>query len=391
MKIIVCLSRIPYPLNKGDKLRAFYQIKELSKNNDIYLFCLNNKKANKQGLNILKNYCKEIKVEDISLFSSIFSVFKAIFSSLPLQVAFYTKKRIIKSFDDFYNNINPKISYFQFVRTAEYAKSIQGIKVLDFQDCLSLNMKRRSKVSKGLFKYIFHLEAKRLTKYENLMFDIFSKCTIITSNDRDGIQSERKNEIEIITNGVDNSFLYYNSEQEKEYDIIFSGNMSYAPNVLAANFLIKDIMPIVWKEKPNIKVVICGSNPKKEVINLGNKNVIVTGWVNDMKDYYAKSKIFIAPMQIGTGLQNKLLEAMAMNLPSITTYLANKSLMAQNNKDILIGNNKEELASCILSLLDDSHLYSTLSKNGKEYVRNNFSWINSTEKLYLIFQQLTKS
>jgi glycosyltransferase involved in cell wall biosynthesis len=150
-------------------------------------------------------------------------------------------------------------------------------------------------------------------------------------------------------------------------------------------------MPIVWKKKKDAKIVIAGSSPKKEIISMQSENVIVTGWVKDMKEYYSKSKIFIAPMQIGTGLQNKLLEAMAMGLPCITTSLANKALMAQKDQDILIANTKQEMAESIFTLLENKNIYSTLSINGKQYVRNNFSWEFSTNKLSLIFQQLTKA
>jgi glycosyltransferase involved in cell wall biosynthesis len=391
MKILICLSRVPYPLNKGDKLRAFNQIKELSKTFDIYLFCLNNSKVEKQTITILSKYCKEIHIENINIIYSCFNILKNIFTKTPLQVAYFTKNSTIENFISFFNKINPDISYFQFIRLGEYAKKIQSKKVLDFQDCLSMNMKRRANVSKGLLKKIFLNENKRLERYEDNMFSIFNKTTIITQADKDSMKSKHKGEIEIISNGVSDEYFSYPDNKDKEFDVIFSGNMSYAPNVLASKFLVKEVMPIVWKKNPKIKIVLAGSSPKKEITNLQNKNVIVTGWVDDMKEYYRKSKVFAAPMQIGTGLQNKLLEAMAMGLPCITTSLANSSLMAENNKEILVCNTKEDIANSILSLLTNKELYSTISSNGKKYVKDNFSWHFSTEKLSLIFQQLTKA
>lgn len=391
MKILVCLTRVPYPLNKGDKLRAFNQIKELSKTNDIYLFCLNNSKVEKQTIDILSKYCKEIYIENISKISSCINILKSIFTKMPLQVAFYTKKSAIKTFVNVFEKVNPDVSYFQFIRTGEYIKKIQGKKVLDFQDCLSMNMERRGKVSKGVLRYVLLKEAKRLQRYEDDMFRMVSKTTIIAKPDRDNIRSKHKDEIEIVGNGVGEEYFSYPNNNNKEFDIIFSGNMSYAPNVLAAKFLIKEVMPIVWKKNPMAKIVIAGSSPKKEIISMQSENVIVTGWVKDMKEYYSKSKIFIAPMQIGTGLQNKLLEAMAMGLPCITTSLANKALMAQKDQDILIANTKQEMVESIFFLLENKNIYSTLSINGKQYVRNNFSWEFSTNKLSLIFQQITKA
>ena len=111
------------------------------------------------------------------------------------------------------------------------------------------------------------------------------------------------------------------------------------------------------------------------------ENVVVTGWVDDMRKYYAESLIFIAPMQIGTGLQNKLLEAMAMMLPCITTPLAFYALDAKQNEDILVGNNTEELASHSLDLLKDSSYRYNIAKAGNRFVKEKYSWKKSTDKL----------
>lgn len=386
MKILVFLPRFPYPLNKGDKLRAFNQIKELAKNNDVFLFSLTHKTIKDDYIKELKQYCKQIHVEKLSLFAVLFSLIKSIFSRQPLQVALFTTKKSKRRFQDFFSKTSPDISYFQFVRSAEYAKEVSLPRVLDFQDCLSINILRRANISNIFDKLVLSNESKRLTYYENNMFDIFSALTIITAQDRDCLQSNRKNEVHIIENGVSQSYFIYNKTFEKKYDIIFSGNMSYKPNIVAAKYLIREIMPIVWKKMPKAKVVLAGSNPTKELQALSNENVIVTGWVDDMRDYYAQSRIFIAPMQIGSGLQNKLLEAMAMSLPCITTPIAFAAIDCKENEDILVADNSKDLADNVVALLTDEVLYSSIAKNGNAFVQNHFSWQQSTAKLENIFR-----
>jgi glycosyltransferase involved in cell wall biosynthesis len=103
--------------------------------------------------------------------------------------------------------------------------------------------------------------------------------------------------------------------------------------------------------------------------------------MDDIRDAYNLASVFIAPMQIGTGLQNKLLEAMAMKMPCVTSKLANNALNATPNKEILIGNSKEEYAELIVQLINDSSQSEELGKNGQTYVRNNFNWETSTKKL----------
>ncbi len=388
MKILVFLPRFPYPLNKGDKLRAFNQIKELSKNNDIYLFALSNRQIKNSEINILKNYCKDVRIEKLLLIGRLLSLVLCIFNKLPLQVALFTTFLAKRHFINYYKKLEPNVVYFQFVRSGEYAKLIKKQcgedrpkLVLDFQDCLSMNMFRRAEISKTLIKLLLMQEVKRLRDYENCMFDVVDTLTIITQQDRGCIISQRRKEVKIIENGVDRKYFEYKGNCKKQFDIIFSGNMSYKPNVVAAQYLIKNIMPLVWKKNKNVNVCLAGSNPSKEVRELANEHVMVTGWVEDMREYYAKSLIFIAPMQIGTGLQNKLLEAMAMMLPCVTTPLANHALKTKENEHILVGQSATDLANHILALLKNSSYRYNIAKSGNNFVKENYSWQISTARL----------
>ena len=385
MKIAVVLTRIPFPLMKGDKLRAYYQIKELAKQHEVYLFCLNYKDEEKKAKEELLKYCKAVHIERLNVFSSLLRVCLSIFTFLPFQTAYYNSKRAKKNFKSFVEKNKIEICYFQFVRLAPFAKKINTKKVLDFQDTLSMNMKRRADNSGLLEKILFTIEAKRLARYESKMFNIFDALTIITQADRELLQSPRKNEVYIIPNGVAETYFTYPQPKEKPFDVLFSGAMSYAPNIDAAEYLIKEIMPLVWEKKPDVKIVIAGGGSPSWLEKLANERIIMPGWVEDMKEYYSQTKLFIAPMRIGTGLQNKLLEAMAMNVPCITSSLANQALRAKDKEEILIANNAREYADYIIKMLDNKELSQNIAQAGKAYVFNEYSWQNSCEKLSSIF------
>jgi glycosyltransferase involved in cell wall biosynthesis len=330
-------------------------------------------------------YCKAVHIERLNIFSSLLRVCLSIFTFLPFQTAYYNSKRAKKNFKSFVEKNKIEICYFQFVRLAPFAKKINTKKVLDFQDTLSMNMKRRADNSGLLEKILFTIEAKRLAKYESKMFNIFDALTIITQADRELLQSPRKNEVYIIPNGVAETYFTYPQPKEKPFDVLFSGAMSYAPNIDAAEYLIKEIMPLVWEKKPNVKIVIAGGGSPSWLEKLANERIIMPGWVEDMKEYYSQTKLFIAPMRIGTGLQNKLLEAMAMNVPCITSSLANQALRAKDKEEILIANNAREYADYIIKMLDNKELSQNIAQAGKDYVFNEYSWQNSCEKLSSIF------
>ena len=271
----------------------------------------------------------------------------------------------------------------------EWVKKSKVPKLLDFQDCLSKNIERRMYKSKGLAKKILHFEFKMLRSCEYDSFDMYDEFTIISEPDREAIPHRQNDNIKILPNGVDTSY-YQPQETEKKYDLLFCGNMHYKPNVDAALFLVNDVMPIVWKSNPNIKVAVAGTNPTKSVKQLASNNVIVTGWVPDMREYYAQSKVFVAPMQIGTGLQNKILEAMAMKVPCITSALANDSLKAENGKQVLVAKKAQEYANYILDILGNETKATSLAEEGHKYVVEKYSWSKYSEDLETMLHNIAK-
>lgn len=381
MRIFVLLSRFPYPLEKGDKLRAFHQIKQLSKNHDIYLCALSDEPVSNESLEVLKKYCVDIEVIRLYKFKIIFNlIHKLLFTKKSLQVSYFYNKSAQTKIDKFINRVNPEHIYCQLIRVTEYVRNSKISKTLDYMDAFSRGMERRVEESPFYLKPFLKIETERLKRYEHFIFNDFNHLTIISEQDKELIVNIKNDSIVVVPNGVDYS-TYQHREIDKKYELIFTGNMSYPPNIASAVYLVKEIMPIIWETNPMIKLAIVGANPDLKVTALKSDKVVVTGWVEDISEYYASSKIFIAPMQIGTGLQNKLLEAMAMQLPCITSKLANNALGAENNINILIGENPVDYANHVLSLLENKELYKNISQNGFNYVKMNFTWEGSTKIL----------
>jgi len=382
MRIFVLLPRVPYPLEKGDKLRAFNQVKELSKTNEIILCALNPvKKLDKQkAFSSLQPYCRSVNFIDIPLPGRMWNTLLAFFGKRPLQTGYFYNRRAARRIKKLIQYYKPDHLYCQLVRTAEYIKDIPIPKTLDYQDVFSYGAKRRMEKSSFPLKQILKMEYLRLRDYEHRIFDYFDNKTIISKPDRDLIPHEKRNEIVIIPNGVDHQY-FKPREAVHTFDLVFTGNMGYPPNVDAAEFLAHEIMPEVWKIRPDTRLLLAGATPDRKVKALQSDKVNVTGWMDDIRDAYSSAKIFIAPMRIGTGLQNKLLEAMSMKIPSITTPLANDALQAKNGKEILLGKTAEELAGNILRLLNDDLVYEEIAENGYKFVKTNYDWAAATEKL----------
>lgn len=380
MKIFVLLSRIPYPLEKGDKLRAFNQIKCLSKRHEIVLCALNDdpKVDEQAAFRALQPYCLSVNFIRLSKFDILCGIVSAFFSGKPLQCGYFYNRKAAKKVKMLVEKHKPDMLFCQLVRTAEYVRNMNIFKSIDYQDVLSMGMKRRADTASFLKKAVFEMEYRRLKRYEADIFGDFDVKTIICNADRDLIDHPERDKILIVPNGVDHDF-FKPMEGEKKYDLVFTGNMSYAPNVNAVEYMADEVLPIVWKTLPAVRFYVAGATPDPRIRHYACDRIIVSGWLDDIRDAYAQSRVFIAPMRIGTGLQNKLLEAMSMRLPCITTPLANGSLGAEDGKEILVGANAEELAQHIVALLTDSEKADALAQAGNDFVCRVYDWDRATE------------
>lgn len=381
MKILYLMYRFPYPLDKGDKLRAFNFIKQLSKDHEIYLVSIIDEIIQPQWQEIVSKFAKKIFLVKQSRIKLIKNIFLNLLNGKPLQNAFVFDKSLKKQVDKIIKETNCDIAISLMVRPAEYLLEQKIKKVLDYQDALSIGFTRRSQRNSFPKSLFYKEEAKRLRKYENFLFDKFDAKLIITEEDKKCIDHKDKASIYVIPNGIDTSYFSPENDVEKDIDILFVGNMQYEPNILCVKYIASEIFPKIKLSKPDAKFMIAGAEPTKEVQALANESIIITGRLDDIREAYKRGKIFLAPMQTGTGLQNKLLEAMAMKIPVVTSELCNKALYAKENDEILIGRSTEQYVEHFMSLLRDKSFYDKIRINGFNFVLQNFSWEENIKKL----------
>jgi glycosyltransferase involved in cell wall biosynthesis len=290
-------------------------------------------------------------------------------------VAYFYNGKIRKQIENKIAQINPDAIHCHLIRTTEYIKNVKNIpKSLDFMDAFGIGMEKRQNTERNFGKrLLFAYEKNRLYKYEKQVFSFVDWFCIISEQDRDSIKSKRKGEIKIIPNGVDFDAFYPRNEKKK-YDIVFMGNMGYPPNIAAVQFLASEIMPLVIIAKPTIKLLVAGVGAPKSIKMLHSKNIDVIENFEHISDSIAISKIMLAPMQISIGLQNKILQAMAMKTPCIVSPASNNAIKAPNDFAIVEASSPTEYAEVIIDLLDKPLMAAKIGKNGYDFVKENFSW-----------------
>lgn len=388
MKILFLTSRFPFPLEKGDKLRAYHFIKSLSKHADIYLFAVNDRAPDQNMLDALAPFCKAIETGIISRADSIQSMSKAAFNKgMPFQVAYFYRDSVMKQLNKFSDKHQPDAVFCHLIRMSEYARQLSiHPAMLDYMDTFSLGMDRMLEKSSLLMKLPIKSESSRLRIYENKIFNSFDQHIIISGQDRDHIPHPENKSISVVANGVDLSF-YQSEEREKKYDLLFIGNMSYPPNISSAVFAAKKILPEIHKLHPQINLIIAGADPTTKIKQLAGEKIIVSGWVNDVRQIFSESKIMIAPMLISIGLQNKILQAMAMKIPCVITSIANNALGATPEKEVLIADDAVTFAKQIDRLMNDSSLCKKIIENAFHFVHRNFNWDQNSNLILELFQK----
>lgn len=392
MKILVVLPRFPYPLEKGDKLRAFYQIRELAKRHQVYLFCITHQRVMPEHLQKLQPYCQQIRIVNSPKIVNMKNVVRNFLSTKSLQMGYWDSLRARKAYKAFEREVRPDVLYNQMLRTMTFVSRSNYPKVMDFQDALSMNTERRMDHARFLWHYILHFEFKMLRSTEYNAFKFFDALTIISEPDSEAIPQPKRegDKLHIVPNGVDTDF-FKPLDRDKKYDIVFCGNMSYEPNVRASKYLVNEVMPIVWRTLPEAKLLLAGAYPKASVRELAGPRVTVSGYVDDIRESYASAKVFAAPLLTGSGLQNKLLEAMSMKLPCVTTSIANDSLHAQQGVQVLVGDTAQQFAQHLVSLLQNPESGASMAEQGYDFVHSNFSWEQSGLQLEEILQGVLKN
>lgn len=388
MKILCITSRVPWPLEKGDKLRAYHQLKRLAVNHDVVLFALADEPLHPDAIGELKKFCKGVHVHHHSRLRCGINLLNGLFSGLPFQVAYFTSNSGLKAVKSFLEKTRPDAVYCQLIRTAEYRKALpmDVRSVIDYMDVFSKGVERRIPKVPFYSRWLFKMEWKRLLSYERDVYPFFNGHTVISEQDRDLLPVDEHASVVVVPNGVDTSYFKADKSVSKEFDLLFNGNMNYPPNVESVVFVVNEVMPLIWEKRPDARLLISGANPSPEVQALAGEKVVVTGWVDDVRDSFNRSRILIAPMKSSIGLQNKLLEAMAMGLPCITTELSNNALGAKPEEEIIVASSAASFAAASLDLLADEKKSRFIAENALKLVAARFDWESFSTRLEKVLE-----
>jgi glycosyltransferase involved in cell wall biosynthesis len=239
-------------------------------------------------------------------------------------------------------------------------------------DAFAWGLGRRRAFERGVARAVLGREEALMRRYEREAFGRFDAHTVITAADRDRLAVPDTARVRVVGNGVD-ATRFAPREMARDYDLLFVGNLAYPPNVKAAEILVHDVLPRVQARRPACRVLIAGTSPGKRVRRLAGPSVDLSGWVDDIAPCYARSRVFVAPLVMGTGLPNKLLQAMAMGLPCVTTTAAREAVGA-GDAQVRAADDPGGIAAEVAAILEDDGHAAHLGDAGRRLVAERFRW-----------------
>lgn len=398
MKKILYLShRIPYPPNKGDKIRSFNEIKYLSKKYDVDLITLADDPKDLKYKKKLKKYCRQVKVFPLNTTKAKIQGFISLLTGKSItQGYFYTQ-----AFQQIFNLWTAREKYHAIVcfssPMAEYVfKAEKEIKktaeslIMDFCDLDSDKWNQYAQKKTFPLNILYRLEGIRLLDFEKKINQTFDRSIFVSIQEANLFRQyyPKAKNIDVISNGVDHDFFnpdFHAPPKKKEIlSVSFFGAMDYYANIDGALWFAEQIWPIVKKEMPETVFFIVGSKPDQKLKNLeSDPSIRVTGFVKDIREYYCNTTVCVIPLRIARGVQNKVLEAMSMAKAVVTTAPAIQGIGVCDKPFLCVKDDPNQFASKVIELLQDQQQREKIGEEARHYIKKHFNWNTSMDRLKL--------
>jgi sugar transferase (PEP-CTERM/EpsH1 system associated) len=390
--LLFLAHRIPYPPDKGDKIRAWHFLEHLAGQYRVHLGCFVDDPRDWRFTDILRRLCGESCFVRLSPRLARLRSLGGLLDGRPLTLPYYFDRELQRWVNGVMERQQISRVFIYCSAMAQYVKPSREPSLRRIADMVDVDSQkwsdyaRQSKLPK---RWLYRREAATLRRVESRIAASFDATIVATSEELALLREfapEARGRVVCIGNGVDGDYFSPDREYENPYHsggtpIAFIGAMNYWPNVDAVAYFVRTILPLVRQRIADAQFFIVGSNPAPEVVGLASgSEIVVTGWVPDVRPYAAHARAIVAPLRIARGVQNKVLEGMAMSKPVIASSKALAGITADIDKDVFLADNPEEFAASIYRAAMTA-AGPAIGRNARNRVMMDYRWSASLARL----------
>lgn len=383
MKILLVCREFPYPPHDGYSLFTYNIMRQLSKDHSIDLLCLTSRETHlleTEPIEPIVNTTTIVKQQGLSGISRALGILFSRLTILPSDVNRIRRTTLDKAISDRLEEEDYSIVYLNSPELAWYAPQVfpRLATVVAPLDSRSRQLKELQNTIRNPLLYLWSLEQQyKHKRFESRHYRFVDACIVVSSRDKAHLDAiDKLIETAIVPLGVDSEIYSPREHEHFRYDLVFSGNLDYDPNHHAALILVKKVMPELRKALPQVRLGLIGKDPRRELRKAvkGDENIVVTGYVDDIASHISSGKVYVSPVEYGTGMRVKTLEAMSIGMPIVTYQKNIEDIPAQQGKHVLVASNIQEFIRQTIYLLMNENIREDLGREARELILNHFSW-----------------
>jgi polysaccharide biosynthesis protein PslH len=381
--LLYLVHRMPYPPNKGDKVRSYHLLRHLMAGHRVFVGTFIDDPADEAHIDTLRSLCSGLHVARLNPLRARLASLLGLLSGQPLTLHYYRHRGLQRWVTQTLQReaIDAVVVFSSSM--AQYAEvSSERPVLVDFVDVDSAKWTAYASQHRWPMSWLYRREGARLLAYERSVATQSQRGFFSTDKETElflQLAPECAGRVEAMGNGVDAQYFSPQADRPSpfaagELALVFTGAMDYWPNVDAVTWFAREVMPLLLRQRPQLRFHIVGRAPTAAVRALASEHVLVTGTVPDVRPYLQHAAVVVAPLRLARGIQNKILEAMAMGRPVVAAATCVAALEAQADTEILAASDPADYARAIEALLAEPAQADAMGQAGRQRVLKSYTW-----------------